>query len=101
MSDEKWDRIFSKPPVLSLPDAPVLVRPLPRGGVTCAEHCSGRHEIEAVMACRRCGGQKYALVAHEYAHREGHFFYTHEPMNGAPPHEGRTPRCCGQDMVRT
>lgn len=100
MPDERWAEIYANLPVFSPPQAPQLVRMIPPGRATCAEHCRGKHEIEAVFTCRRCGGRKYALIAHEYAHREGHYFYTFEPMNGAPPHTGGTPECCRAPMVR-
>ena len=101
MSDERWQDIFAKPHALVLPGAPPRVLPIPPEGPTCEQHCSGRHEHDAWLTCRRCGGRAYRVILHEYKHQPGHYFNGLEPCDGAPPFvPERTPRCCGEPLIR-
>lgn len=98
MPDESHADILANPPPLRLPPArttvPLVVAP------TCGRDCSGRHETDGVLRCGTCGGTKYRVVLHEWRHAEGHYFNGLEPMNGAPPYDGRDPVCCGTPMQR-
>ena len=91
--------IMAHPPVLALParpvSAPVVTAP------TCPEHCSGRHQVDGVIACAHCGGEKYQVVLHEWPHSAGHSWTGLVPMNGAPPkRDAKDLVCCGQPMRR-
>ena len=92
MSDPKWDAIYRDTMRADLPSAPRLSVPLVRNP-SCEAHCSGRHHTEATIKCPRCGTDAYRVVAHEWVHSEAHYFYTTEPMNGAPPGLTTCPSC--------
>lgn len=98
---DEWRRIYADPKVRagvpSAPDPPHQT-PLVREP-TCPAHCS-HHHVEGQMVCRHCGGIAYNVVAHEWPWTEGHYWYSLEPRNGAPPHRKGTPECCGQPMRR-
>jgi hypothetical protein len=100
MADQKyWAEIYGERPPSTWPATSRLSVPVVRHPV-CAEHCSGRHEVEAVLACPACKAPAFRLVAHEWAHQEGHYFYTREPINGAPA-EATTCPGCGRPLART
>ena len=102
MSDERWQHIFAAKLPLVLPDVPRRHRELPAEGPSCPAHCSGRHEHDAWLTCRKCGGRAYRVILHEFSHEPGHYFTGLEPVNGAPPFiPARTPVCCGEMMART
>lgn len=102
----KWSDIFSAERRLHLvlPAAPrpnLPATPIRPGEVSHASHCSGRHQLDGVLACRKCRSVAYKVLNHEYAHSEGHWFCELIPVNGSPPaRPGETPKCCGQPMVR-
>lgn len=99
MADERWDQIHGRRYTLDFPEKRVEVPFIehPR----CPDHCSGRHDEEAVIACPACRVIGYVVTAHGWFHNPASYFYTHEPRNGMPAWTGRTPRCqCGREMVR-
>jgi len=100
MSDERWDQIFAQKQRLVLPGTAPRTLPLPPEGPTCAQHCSGRHEHDAWLTCRKCGGRAYRVILHEFRHQPGHYFNGFEPCDGSPPFTGHTPSCCGEAMTR-
>lgn len=101
MADEHWQDIYATRQRLILPGVPPRSRSLPPEGPTCPEYCSGRHEHDAWLICRRCGGSAYRVILHEYAHQPGHYFHGVASVNGAPPFiPQRSPVCCGETMIR-
>ena len=76
----------------TLPSVPRLAVPLVRTP-TCPDHCSGKHHVEALLACTVCEAPAFRLVAHEWAHADGMYFYSTEPMNGMPAGATVCPRC--------
>lgn len=95
MSDERWADIFAKKHSLVLPGAPSRRREIPPEGPTCATHCSGRHDHDGWLCCRRCGGRAARVVMHEFAHQPGHYFTAVEPLDGAA-----VTACCGEPLRR-
>ena len=99
---DTWHEIHGRP----VPAAPLPTRVVGLPYIrtpTCPEHCSGRHEVEADLACPSCRDVAYRLVAHEYAGNEGHYFYTCAPIGGEPESQPRTrPLCpdCGTGLRR-
>lgn len=69
---------------------PDTLPPVPRNSTpvvlypVCPRDCSGRHSVDAVLTCRRCGVAAYQDVAHEYLVNPGVNFHRLETMNGAP-----------------
>ena len=102
MTDDTYREIFKdghpplRMPVPPPPDVPSVLR----GQPTCETHCSGRHELDAILTCDHCRGEKYAVILHEYRHQSGHFFNEMRPLNGAPPYSKATGTCCGCDLRR-
>lgn len=92
MTAPKWDEVFSRRLPGDLPSAPVQRVPIVRNPV-CERDCSGRHEIEARIGCATCGVAFYRLLAHEWSHQEGHYFYSQEAIHEAPPGLTACPRC--------
>lgn len=76
---------------------------MPTLDLACADpRCSGRHEIDGTLRCRRCGGTAYTIIMHERRGHEGHYFYSLRPVNGAAEIVPRDPpTCCGEPMRRT
>jgi len=101
MPDERWHDIFGEQlrPLRGYAPGP-LAPPVSVPHPTCPEHCSGKHAPDGVMVCRSCGGEKYRVIAHEYAWREGHYFNSVEPLNGAGPYDVRETTCCRATLVR-
>ena len=101
MSDPTWGEIFAKKQVLSLPGRAPRTLPLPPEGPTCPEHCSGRHEHDGWLTCRKCGAKSYRIVLHEFAHQPGHYFTSLEPVEpGIVNPLSLSLRCCGESMIR-
>lgn len=99
MGDERWLDIFNRPPRDSRPAVAPLAVPRVRAP-KCEEHCSGRHEHDGIMQCPNCRVPAYRIIAHEWAHQDGHYFHSLEPMNGFAIQE-KSPKCnCGREMVR-
>lgn len=92
MSDPRWETIYRNPLDAPLPTIPPRSVPLVRDP-QCPANCSGKHETEALLGCRRCRSELYRVVAHEWAHQEGHYFYTREPIHEAPPGLLNCPAC--------
>ena len=90
--DPRWADIFAQKQRLVLPGTAPRVLPLPSEGPTCLVHCSGRHEHDSWIACRKCGGKAARVILHEFKHQPGHYF---NEVDGAAP---RT--CCNEPMIR-
>ena len=90
MMDESWDRIHrerrSVPSGSDRHETPTVPHP------ECPTHCR-RHEPEATLRCPKGHGAPYVLVAHEWLWTEGHYFYTIEPLEGAPAKANGCPLC--------
>lgn len=69
----------------------------PPGPPACPSHCSGGHHYDGQIECLHCHGVAWRIVAHEWIHMAGHYFYTHESVNGAPAVLPKEPYCttCG------
>lgn len=61
---------------------------------TCAADCSGRHEVEARFTCPRCYHVAADLIAHEWKHLAGHFFYEVRSPNGTVLPKADQPNEC-------
>lgn len=98
----RWDEIYKSPPTSPLPSVPPLS--VPRVGTpTCPEHCSGRHEVEDTLRCPRCDVDTHRLIAHEWFHADGQFFYTLARIGSDPaPTPTSKPTCdhCGCGLTR-
>ena len=92
MADPRWPDIYGDRLPGYAPPSPRLSVPVVRIPI-CTEHCSGRHHVEALIYCPGCQVPAYKLWAHEWLHSEGHYFYSREPMNGAPPDLTACPDC--------
>lgn len=99
MADESHANIMANPPVLKLPTERTIVPVVP--APACPTHCTGRHTVDGVIACKVCGGEKYKVVLHEWSHSPGHYFTLLESMNGASMiFDEQSLWCCKQPMVR-
>ena len=102
----EWERIFSDPERLAEAGGRrwrTAATPVgPPGPPACPSHCRGSHHEDGLITCAHCGGVAYRIIAHEWVHMEGHYWYTHESVNGAPlplPREPRCTRCGGRHLM--
>jgi len=94
MADPRWEEVYARPiaggmPAVSRRDLPFVRDPV------CPQHCSGKHDTEAVLGCVDCRVRLYRVVAHEWYFNEGHYFYSHEPIHEAPVGLTACPTCGG------
>ena len=100
MADETWADIYAKPPVEQRPPVPSLAIPRVLGSPTCDRHCGGNHGVDALLRCPRCRAVAAKLIRHAWAHDEGHYFTTTEPMNGYRIGDPNQCRDCAVDFER-
>ena len=84
MSDRpSWQDVYGGRLPESLPHVPRTDYPyIPRP--TCAENCSGRHEVDGLVTCDHCKVPAYQIWQHEWRGRAGVYFSLIEPINGSP-----------------
>lgn len=100
-----WQDVYGGPLPSALPPVPRVDTPYVQTP-TCAEHCSGRHEVDGLIMCPHCRVPMYQVWMHEWRGRPGIYWSTAMPVNGAPACvNGRVPnepcRDCGQALQRT
>ena len=86
-----WDEIYGGKMQLDLPPVPRNVTPIvdePR----CPGDCSGRHGVDALIECAKCG-PVYRDWWHEYRVNRGVNFHQIEPLRGAGPFRGAYSTC--------
>lgn len=96
MADERWHQIHAQPGVIHTQERRLVTPEIPHP--TCPDHCR-RHFVEAVIKCRRCRGEAYHVLAHEWPHSEGHYWHSTLPVNGSAAYVS-SPVCCGEPMRR-
>ena len=78
-----WQDVYGGRLPESLPHVPRTAYPhVPRP--TCAENCSGRHEVDGLVTCDHCKVPAYQIWQHEWRGRAGIYFSLIEPINGSP-----------------
>lgn len=91
MAKETWEQIHTTRPLLDPPggrrDTPLVPTP------TCPTHCR-HHTVDSVIVCRRCGGERAHVLAHEWPASEGHYWHSLRDMGTGPL------VCCGEPMRR-
>jgi len=100
---EDWARIYGETRAATLPGSgrhstPHVPDP------KCPGHCSGKHSVDGVIRCDKCGGIAYQVWSHEWPWTEGHNWTEVRPVNKAPIYErfGPTTICplCKGFMAR-
>lgn len=87
-----WEEVYGR----ALPDS---LPPVPRNSTPyiarpeCPRDCSGRHGVDAEIACVTCRVPAYQDWWHEYQVNPGINFHQLQPVNGAPPLMSADMRC--------
>ena len=91
MPDETWAQIHAQPPVMTTVASRLVIPEIPHP--TCPAHCR-RHTVDSVIQCRRCGGERAYVLAHEWPQNEGHSWHSVDDRGTGPF------VCCGESMRR-
>ena len=91
MPDETWAQIHAQRPRLDPPSGCLVVPLIPHP--VCPEHCR-YHTVDSVIQCRRCGGERAHVLAHEWPQSGGHYWHSVDDRGTGPL------VCCGEPMRR-
>ena len=96
-----WQEVYGSQLPDSMPPVPKVNVPYV-AAPQCPEHCSGRHDCDAVIVCERCLVPVYYVWHHEWLGRVGINFTSLRPANGMPPYRKdiQCPVCEGVLILR-